>query len=143
MDDCRLDRGSPFCYTAAKNSFAMLDPYWISGSAKHVKRSEIRWVFILRNDKVSPPMVKMDIDDALRILESGESFGAKHDPISFGSQPFYNPHLLMKTPEYLEIQRSFFRRLLENTNCYLFNSGIATSEDIKKIVLETEDKVLS
>jgi aspartate/methionine/tyrosine aminotransferase len=143
MDDCRLDRGSPFCYTAAKNSFAMLDPYWINGSDKHVKRSEVRWVFILRNDKVSPPMVKMDIDDALRILESGESFGAKHDSISLGSQPFYNPHLLMKTPEYLEIQRSFFRRLLENTNCYLFNSGIATSEDIKKILLGTEDKVLS
>jgi len=143
MDDCRLDRGSPFCYIAAKNTFAMLDPYWIGGPAKHVKRSEIRWIFILRNDKVSPPIIEMDKEDALRILESGENFGAKQDSISSSSQLFYNPHLLSKNPESLEIQRDFFRRLLKNTRCYLFNSGVATSDDIKRIVLETEDKEVS
>ena len=125
LDDCRLDRGSPFCYEAAKNAYAMLDPYWIEGPAKHCKRTAIRWVFILRNDKVSPPLVETETEDALRILEYGESLGSRQDLSPTKSQPFFNPHLHVRTPDRLESQRNFFRRLLENTRCYLFNTGVA------------------
>ncbi|MCJ7579223.1 MAG: pyridoxal phosphate-dependent aminotransferase, partial [Candidatus Aminicenantes bacterium] len=37
IDDCRLDRGSPFCYKASKHAHTLLDPYWINGPAKHIK----------------------------------------------------------------------------------------------------------
>lgn len=139
LDDCRLDRGSPFCYEAAKNSYSMLDPYWIEGPAKHVKRTVLRWIFILRCDTVSPPFVKMDPEDALRTLEYGESLGIKKDISASKSQPYYNPHLLVTTGERMEFQKNFFRRLLENIPCYLFNSGAASAEDIKRIVTG-EDK---
>ena len=33
-DDCRLDRGSPYCYKASKEAHAMLDPDWIGGKAR-------------------------------------------------------------------------------------------------------------
>jgi aspartate/methionine/tyrosine aminotransferase len=141
LDDCRLDRGSPFCYTASKKSFALLDPYWIGGPAKHVKRTTLRWLFLLRNDNVSPPFIKTETEETLRLMEHGETLGAQREPGPARNQPFYNPHLLVVTPERMEIERNFFRRLLESTECYLFNSGVASSDDMKRIVAgETQSK---
>lgn len=134
LDDCRLDRGSPFCYKASKKAVALLDPYWIEGPGKHVKRTQLRWIFILRTDTSSPPLVRMEVEDALRILESGESPGLKTVIGPSRSQPFYNPHLLITTPERVEYQKNFFRKLLPHTTCYLFNSGVASSADIQNVV---------
>jgi aspartate/methionine/tyrosine aminotransferase len=133
-DDCRLDRGSPFCYKASKQAVALLDPYWIEGSAKHIKRIRLHWIFLLRYDSTSPPVIQMDAEDALRILESGESPGLKTSIGPVKNQPFYNPHLLMTTPERLDYQKNFFRELLGNTRCYLINSGVATPGDIKNLI---------
>ncbi len=134
LDDCRLERGSPFCYKASKDAHALLDPSWIGGPAKHVKRTTLRLIVILRYDNVSPPFEKLKADDALRILESGEAPGVKQTLSPAKSQPFYNPHILLKTPERLELQKSFFKRLLESSACYLFNSGKGSVDDLKKIV---------
>lgn len=134
MDDCRLDRGSPFCYKASKNAVCLLDPYWIEGPSKHTKRTQMQWIFILRYDNTSPPSVEMEDEDALRILESGQSPGLKTTLSPPGSQPFFNPHLLLTTPERLEYQKNFFRQLLQQTKCYLFNSGAATVDHIKRII---------
>ena len=139
MDDCRLDRGSPFCYKASKKSIALLDPYWIEGPSKHVKRTRLHWIFLLRYDTTSPPAVKMDVEDALRIMESGESPGLRMTIGPSKSQPFYNPHLLMTNPERIDYQKNFFRQLLKNTSCYLINSGVATVDDIQNLIKqETE-----
>lgn len=135
LDDCRLDRGSPFCYRASKDAHAMLDPAWIGGKAAYAKRTELAWVFILRNDPISPAAVRLTKDEALRILESGEAAGAKKSLSPAKPQPYYNPHLLFTSEDRLELQKSFFGRLLGSTACYLFNSGVAGASDIKKIVL--------
>ena len=113
----------------------MLDPYWIQGPDKHTKRTTIRSIFILRNDSTSPPFVEFESENALRILESGQSLGTSRSLSPSRNQPFFNPHLLLSTPERMEQQRNFFEHLLETTRCYLFNSGTASAEDIKKIVL--------
>ncbi|MFQ6108532.1 MAG: pyridoxal phosphate-dependent aminotransferase [Candidatus Aminicenantales bacterium] len=134
LDDCRLDRGSPFCYKASKESRVFLDPYWIDGPQKHTKRTSLHWIFILRYDTTSPPSVELDTEDALRILESGESLGTRRVLSPSKSEPFYNPHLLLADEERMNLQRHFFRRLLESASCYLFNSGVASAEDIKRII---------
>jgi hypothetical protein len=134
LDDCRLERGSPFCYKASKDAHALLDPFWIGGPAKHVKRTALRWLVILRYDNVSPAVEKIKAEDALRIFESGETPGVKQTLSPSKSQPFYNPHLLLKTPERLELQRNFFKRLLESSACYLFNSGKGSVDDLKKML---------
>ena len=135
QEDCRLDRGSPYCYKASKGAQAMLDPYWIDGPAKHTKRTTLRWIFILRYDSASPPIVKLEIEDALRILESGQSLGISKSLSSSKNQPFFNPHLLSSTAERMELHSKFFQHLLENTSCYLFNSAVASADELKKIVL--------
>jgi len=135
IDDCRLDRGSPFCYKASKHAQTLLDPYWIKGSAKHIKRTALNWVFILRSDATSPPIIEMDPEDALRILESGESLGSKGSLGPLRSKPFFNPHLLHTSSDRLDHHRSFFQHLCTNIPCYLFNSGVAKVEDILNIVV--------
>jgi aspartate/methionine/tyrosine aminotransferase len=133
QDDCRLDRGSPFCYTAAKNAYSMLDPYWIEGAAKHTKRSTLSQMVILRNDSISPAVVKLDPEDAFRMLDQGESVGIRSDLGQAQGSPFFNPHLLVSSPEQMDIQRGFYRRLLEAIPCALFNSGLGTVDDLKRL----------
>jgi aspartate/methionine/tyrosine aminotransferase len=132
-DDCRLDRGSLYCYKAAKEAHALLDPVWLGGPDASVRRTDLRWLVILRNDATSPAAVELSKDEALRALEAGESAGAKKTLSGGKPQPFYNPHLLGAAPEKLEAQRAFFGRLLDSTRCLLFNSGVAGGEKLKEI----------
>ncbi len=133
-DDCRLDRGSPYCYKAAKEAHALLDPSWLGGPAAAVKRTNLKWLILLRNDAASPPAVELGKDEALRTLEAGEAAGAKKALTGGKAQPYYNPHLLGATPEKLEAQRAFFGRLLDSVKCVLFNSGVAGADKLKEIV---------
>ena len=137
QDDCRLDRGSPYCYRASKEAHAMLDPNWIGGPAAYAKRTALRWIFLLRNDAVSPAVIELAPDEALRILSSGETPGAKKGSSPAKTQPFFNPHLLLATEDQLNVQKAFFEKLLQNTACYLFNSGVADADKIKEILAGT------
>src|SRR5512138_1424314 len=133
-DDCRLDRGSLYCYKAAKEAHALLDPAWLAGPAGAVKRTDLRWLVLLRNDATSPAVVELPKDEALRALEAGEAAGAKKALSAGKPQPFYNPHLLGASPEKIEAQRAFFGRLLDVARCLLFNSGVAGADRIKEVV---------
>jgi aspartate/methionine/tyrosine aminotransferase/nucleotide-binding universal stress UspA family protein len=134
-DDCRLDRGSPYCYKAAKEAHALLDPDWLGGPAAAVRRTTIRTVVLLRNDAVSPAVVELSKDEALRALEAGEAAGAKKAPAGGRPQPFYNPHFLGDGPEKLEAQRAFFGRLLDASGCVLFNSGVAGADRLIELAV--------
>ncbi len=133
-DDCRLDRGSPYCYKAAKEAHALLDPGWLGGPAASVRRTDLRWLVLLRNDATSPALVELPKDEALRALEAGEAAGAKKALTGGKPQPFYNPHLLGAGPERIEAQKAFFDRLLGTVRCVLFNSGAAGADRLKELV---------
>jgi aspartate/methionine/tyrosine aminotransferase len=133
-DDCRLDRGSPYCYKAAKEAHALLDPNWLGGPAAAVRRTDLRWLVLLRNDPTSPALVELGKDEALRTLEAGEAAGAKKALSPGKAQPYYNPHLLGVGPEKLEAQKAFFDRLLGSVRCVLFNSGAAGADRLKELV---------
>jgi aspartate/methionine/tyrosine aminotransferase len=139
-DECIIDRGYPYCYIASKNAAAMLDPYWIGGMRKHVKRIDIRTVFLLKNDPLAQPLKELDAEDAIRTLEGGYSSGPATQAGS-GSQAFYNPHLLLKSPERIELQKRSFRKLFKSAKCFQLNvaSGSVTEiSDKVKGILEKE-----
>ena len=132
-EDCRLDRGAPFCYKAAKDAHGLLDPSWIAGPAAVTRRTAPRWLFILQNDVLAPAVRELSGEDALRILAAGETPG----PAKSGGttpQPFFNPHLLTASEEQIDLLKTLFQRLLQSTAVYLFNSGAAGVEKIKEIV---------
>jgi aspartate/methionine/tyrosine aminotransferase len=133
-DDCRLDRGSPYCYKAAKEAHALLDPAWLGGPAAAVRRTNLKWLVLLRNDATSPAVVELGKDEARRTLEAGEAAGARQALSAGKAQPYFNPHLLGATAEKLEAQKIFFGRLLDTARCLLFNSGMAGAEKLKELV---------
>lgn len=127
-DNCRLDRGAPYCFSASKISIAMLDPYWLGGSEKHVKRTHVKWVLLFRKDPISPAIVKLNPDEALKVLEEGRSQS------SYGgvqSVPFFNRHLLIRSMDRMEQQKRYFQQLLKIAPCYIINSAMESAEKIK------------
>ncbi|RCK72400.1 MAG: Aspartate aminotransferase [Ignavibacteriae bacterium] len=134
--ECRLDRGSPYCFKASKNSFAMLDPYWIGGMKKHIKRIDIRYVFILKNDPLSSAFIKLEPEEAIRILESGQTSGISSEYSPLHNQPFYNPYLLNTDTDRIELQKKFFKKLFKSAVCYSLNSGALSVGETEKYIYE-------
>jgi len=112
----------------------MLDPNWLYSQGAYPRRTNLRWIFILRSDAVSPGVVELTKEEALRVLETGETPGAQRTISPAKHQPFFNPHLLGTSPEKLEMQRAFFQRLLDSVTVYLFNSGVAGADKVKQLV---------
>ncbi len=123
LEDCYLDRGETHCYWASRYSRAMLDPYWIGGIGKYVKRSPLGWLMILRKDNVSRAIEELKPEEALKYLEEGKytSSGSVLDTIR--SEPFYNPYILDPTPDRLNLHRRYFEHLVKLVPSYLVNTG--------------------
>jgi aspartate/methionine/tyrosine aminotransferase len=134
LRDCRLDRGAGFCFKASPDAHALLDPLWLGGTAAYARRTVLRRLFLLRRDAFSPAAVPLSADEALRVLETGESSGAGKHLTPAKNQPFFNPHLLPAAAGRLEAHRALFRKLLDLTECVWFNSGVAGADRIKDIV---------
>ena len=132
QEDCRLDRGAPFCYKAAKEAHALLDPNWIAGPDAVVRRTTLRHLILLRNDAFSPALAELSAEEALRILVSGEVPGMKK-AAGAKTHPFFNPHLLTLSEDRLELHKAHFQRLLQSAKAWLFNSGTAGVDKIREI----------
>ncbi len=137
IESCIMDRGYPYCFAASKKSAAMLDPYWIGGMQKHVKRIDIQFVFLLTNDPLAEPLRELYPEDAVQTLALGAAPGsAPEDRVK--NQPFYNPHILAQTDVKTETQKERFRRLLSIAKCYRLNTAresvFELSERIKQIL---------
>ena len=131
-EDCRLDRGGPFCFKAGKEAHALLDPAWL-GAAAGPRRTNLQWLFLLRNDTVSPAVEELRPEDALRILALGETPGIKKSAAA-APRPFFNPAFLAASDDRLETEKDFFRRLLPNIRTILLNAGSAGLEKIKEAI---------
>ncbi len=143
-DNCRLDQGAPYCFSATKKSIAMLDPYWMGGSDKHVKRTKVNWVVLFRNDPIAPEIEKFSSEEAVKFLEQGRS---KTNIGSIQSVPFFNPHLLIKSLDRIDRQKRYFEKLFRIAPCYVINSGVTSAEAIKEriaaIIAGNEEGALS
>jgi hypothetical protein len=130
--ECPLDLGDPYCFYASKSSRALLDPYWIKGPDKYVKRTAIKYLFLLKKDAVSPAIQELAAEDALKVLQEGEVSGESgKSGAAQEKQPFFNPYLLALNDERMELQKKFFTKLLQQAPCYLVNTG---AEETSKIL---------
>jgi hypothetical protein len=134
-DDCMLDRGLPFCLYGSKKAHAMLDPYWIGGMKKHVKRTDLSHIFILACDTGGDILRPLEPADALQILKSGQTKGTSATYGSAGT-PFFNPHLYLTGDHQVEKQAEYFGNLLQYTHTYLLNTEGASPVEIEKHVLD-------
>jgi len=128
-EECLIDKGYPYCYYGTKNSFAMLDPYWLGGMQKHVKRIDIRKVFILKNNPSDKMLQELDSNEAIKIIESGYSAAGTN-------LPFYNQHLLLNSPDRMELQRGMFEKLFKVAKCYYLNTGAGKEEQVVNAIID-------
>jgi aspartate/methionine/tyrosine aminotransferase len=129
-DKCRLDRGVTHCFSGSRISRAMLDPYWIGGPARYARRTSVRHVLIFKNDRTSPPIAKLESDEAIRILEESRGVSQHGSTIGSKSGSFYNPHSLVRTEKRTELQKRFFAKLFGIADCYAVNTGAEPAEEI-------------
>jgi hypothetical protein len=117
----------------------MLDPYWVGGPKKYVKRTSVRYVFLLKRDPLAQAVVKADPSEAIRFLEEARvETPATPGPLlsTYRNQPFFNPHLLAKTPDRIDLQKRYFGRLFEAAECYFINTAAISEREIEQKILE-------
>ncbi len=134
IETCIMDRGFPYCFLASKISAAMLDPYWIGGMQKHVKRIDVQNVFLLTNDPLAPPIRALTVDEAVSHLAAGQAPGAVFEKQTM-NVPFYNPHLIALNEEKIELQKQQFRRLFDIAECYQINVNQVTARGVAEKIL--------
>ncbi|NIM20545.1 MAG: aminotransferase class I/II-fold pyridoxal phosphate-dependent enzyme [Candidatus Latescibacteria bacterium] len=139
VERCRLDRGATHCFSASNISRAMLDPYWLGGPKKYVKRASLKYVFLLRKDPLAEPLTRTSAEEAIRFLEEGKvetAMGPGPLLSTYRSQPFFNPHLLVKTPDRIELQKRQFERLFLAAECFLVNTDRVARAEIERQILD-------
>ena len=138
QERCRLDRGSTHCFAASSQSRAMLDPYWIGGTARYAKRTSIKYVFLLQNDPLAGDFEKVSAEDAIKYLEEGRvelPLGPGPLLSTQRNQPFFNPHLLVTSSDRHELHKRQFARLFNAAEVYLVNTGRASKAEISRRLL--------
>lgn len=144
FDRCKLENVGE-TYTSNSNSRAMLDPIWIEGPDSFIHTTRIRSVVLLRRDPESPPEQKLGIDEALDILKKGEYMvlpgaGRELEQGKMRNEPFYNPYLLVRNAERMELQIEFFTRLLSLSTCYIVNTGVGSVEETRARILRIAEE---
>lgn len=132
-EECDLDKGELYCFIGSNVSRALLDPYWLGGSEKHTKRSQIKNVLIFSQENFGTIEKELSPEQALAVLEDGRPPAAA---VAQLSHPFYNPYVLVKNSERIQQQKRFYKRILERCPTHLINIAAAQPKDVQKAVIE-------
>jgi aspartate/methionine/tyrosine aminotransferase len=131
-DECPLDLGEPYCYWGSDESRALIDPAWIGGPEKYVKRSRIQTVVFLHFDPTAPGVEKLSEEDALDYITEGKYRVASEAGMTpYKTQPFFNPYILAASPDQEDLQRRNFHQLFRVAQAYKVNTAEIPAEALK------------
>lgn len=134
-DKCPLNRGEQRCYEHSSHSRVLLDPYWIGGTAKHVKRTVLHKIILLHHDSFSPISQKLSTEKALKIIEDG-AYNAQRG--GWRSLPFYNKYLL-DSPSKRDHLRRQWTKLLNSVEFSLVNTEKTNSKETQNEIIRILD----
>ena len=112
----------------------MLDPYWLGGMERHVKRIDLQMLILLTADPLAEPVKKLEAEQALTILSQGASSGPSLEAQA-KNQPFYNPHLIVKDELRLKQHQERYLKLLQMVNVFQINTAGHTAAQIAERIL--------
>ena len=136
-DECPLDLGEPYCYWGSEESRALVDPAWIGGPSKVVKRSRIRTVVILHYEPNAPAVEKLPESDALEFMTQGKYRVPTEAGLSpFKILPFFNPYMLVNSVDQEDLQRRNFHQLFRVAKAYKVNIAVIPPETLKSRIRE-------
>lgn len=136
-DECPLDLGEPYCYWGSKESRAMIDPAWIGGPQRVVKRTHLKAIALLCYEPGMPAIEKLSQEAALEYVTAGQyrlPSGAGVTP--YETLPFFNPYMLDASVDQEDLQRRNFHQLFRVTKAFKVNIAAVPDEALKSRVLE-------
>jgi aspartate/methionine/tyrosine aminotransferase len=136
-DECPLDLGEPYCYWGSKDSRAMVDPAWVAGPDRYVKRSRLKTVALLAYEPNAPAITKLSDEEALDIVTQGKyrvPSGAGMSP--YKTEPFFNPYMLGSSVDEVDLQRRNFHQLFRVVDTYKVNIAAIPPEAVKSRILD-------
>ena len=136
-EECPLDMGDLYCYWGSSNSRAMVDPAWIGGPQKYVKRTRLKTVAFLTFDSNAPAVEPMSSEAALNYVTEG-AYRLPSDAGLGGIEklPFLNPYMLVKSVDQEDLQRRNFHQLFRIAKAYKVNVGAIPPEALKSRLRE-------
>jgi aspartate/methionine/tyrosine aminotransferase len=136
-EDCPLDFGEPYCYWGSDDSRAMVDPAWIGGPHKYVRRSRLKTVAFLFYEPNAPAVQKVDSASALEIVTQGKYRLPEGPGMSpYKMQPFFNPYILISSVEQEDLQRRNFHQLFRVAEVYKVNVAALPPQTLKARILD-------
>ena len=126
-EDCPVTRGMGACYRASNVSRALLDPYWLGGPRRHVKRTSVRAVAIFRREPVGKAAQALQPQEAVSLLE--------HASLGNRTVPWLNEYLLDTSSERLDAQRRLFGRLFAAARPYAVNTAYVSPDALTEELL--------
>jgi aspartate/methionine/tyrosine aminotransferase len=130
-DDCPLDHGAAACIEASKNGRIMLDPYWLGGSVRHVRRTAPALAVLLAKDPVLPLVQEMRPAEAARVVASGQLPGIGGTAFAFA-----NPHLVGLDGSRSDLLRAQHERLFASTKVVVLNMAVGSADAAARRMLE-------
>lgn len=120
-DECPLDRGAAVCVEASRAGRVILDPYWLGGARRHIRRTAPAVCVLLVHDPVLPTVKEVPPREAVRLLAAGQLPGGS----GFGA-PFLNPHLAGLDLARQDLLAQQHERLFGATRVALLNTAIGS-----------------
>jgi aspartate/methionine/tyrosine aminotransferase len=132
VDETPLDFGEPYCYWGSDESRAMIDPAWINGPGRVIKRSKIKSVVFLAYEPNESAVETLSPEAALELITTGKYRLPEGPGMSpYKSQPFFNPYRLVTNVDEEDLQRRNFHQLFRVTKVLRVNIAAVPSEALK------------
>ena len=103
----------------------MLDPYWLGGARRHVRRTRPAAAVFLVRDPSAPALKEVPAREALRWVSEGSLPGAGDRCV-----PFLNPHLPLVDPARQELLRHQYERLFGSVRCVVANAALGAPDTL-------------
>ncbi|MGA9751407.1 MAG: aminotransferase class I/II-fold pyridoxal phosphate-dependent enzyme [Acidobacteriota bacterium] len=127
-EQCPLDLGAAACVPASRDGRIMLDPYWLGGATRHVRRTAPRACVLLAKDPVLPSLKELPAREAAGLLAEGRP-GA-------GAAPFQNPHAPAPDMARSEALQRQYDSLFGAAACFLLNTAVGNPESAARRLLD-------
>lgn len=131
-EQCPLDSGAAACPLASVHGRIMLDPYWLGGARRHVRRTAPRLCVFLAKDPILPSAREMEPREAARHLAAGQLPGLA----SGSATPFLNPHVPGAGVGREEALRAQFERIFGSVRCVLVNTAVGSPDALARRILD-------
>jgi aspartate/methionine/tyrosine aminotransferase len=129
--ECPLDRGAAVCVVASGKGRILLDPAWLGGGRRHVRRTALKACVLVAKDAVLPAVQELSPRDAARRLAEGNLPGGRG-----ASAPFLNPHLAGTDTARSEAMQVQYERLFGVSRCVVVNASVGSPATVAKRLLE-------